>query len=40
MTIDKWTKAQAKRSLDRLLPKLEHLASGVDAGEWEVYVNR
>ena len=40
MTIDAWTKAQATRSLDRLLPKLEHLASGVDAGEWEVYVNR
>jgi len=40
MTIDAWTKAQATRSLDRLLPKLERLASGVDAGEWEVYVNR
>jgi amylosucrase/maltose alpha-D-glucosyltransferase/alpha-amylase len=40
MTIDAWTKAQATRSLNRLLPKLERLASGVDAGEWEVYVNR
>ena len=37
---DKWTKTQAKRSLDRLLPKLERLAVGVDAGEWQVYVNR
>ena len=40
MTIDPWTRTQATRSLNRLLPKLEHLASGVDAGEWEVYVNR
>lgn len=40
MAEDKWTKTQAKRSLIRLLPKLERLAGEVDAGEWQIYVNR
>ena len=40
MTEDKWTTSQATRSLNRLLPKLEALAAGVDAGEWQVYVSR
>lgn len=40
MVADKWTRTQAKRTLDRLLPKLERLADGVDTGEWELYVNR
>ncbi|MBU0967089.1 MAG: alpha-glucosidase C-terminal domain-containing protein [Proteobacteria bacterium] len=40
MTRDKWTEAQASRSLNRLLPKLESIAEGADAGEWQLYVNR
>ena len=40
MAEDKWTTTQAMRSLNRLLPKLERLATGVDAGEWQVYVSR
>ena len=40
MTRDKWTEAQASRSLNRLLPKLEAVAQDADAGEWQLYVNR
>ncbi len=40
MTQNTWTAAQARRSLDRLLPKLEQLAQGVDAGEWQLYLGR
>jgi len=40
MAEDNWTKTQARQSLNRLLPKLERLAAEVDAGEWQVYVNR
>ncbi|MDH4317007.1 MAG: alpha-amylase family glycosyl hydrolase [Desulfobulbaceae bacterium] len=40
MTEKTWSETQAKRSLNRLLPKLERIAAGVDAGEWEIYVNR
>jgi amylosucrase/maltose alpha-D-glucosyltransferase/alpha-amylase len=40
MKEDKWTQKQARRTLERLLPKLERLAAGGDAGEWQLYVNR
>ena len=40
MAKDTWTKAQAQRSLNRLLPKLEQMAEGVDTGEWQLYLNR